>query len=168
MSLAEDLLQQAKALCELDSYRPKQANLRRSVSSAYYALFHALVAAGVESMVPARSELRHLVARKFQHGTMKATAERAGQAERQKRNERKKDPAAPADNSDLLQLASAFVSLQEARHLADYAPDEVLTKLQARTHIEDAAQAMRALEKIRATPAAERLLWEMLLGKLER
>lgn len=168
MSLAEDLLQQAKALCEIDSYRPKQANLRRSVSSAYYALFHALVAAGVESMVPARSELRTLVARKFLHSVMKAAAERAGQAERQKRNERKTDPGAPAENPDLLQLASAFVSLQEARHLADYAPDEVLTRLQATTHIENAAQAIRALERIRATPAAERLHWEMLLGKLER
>lgn len=168
MSLAEDLLHQAKALCALDAYRPKQANLRRSVSSAYYALFHAIVTAGVDCMLPARSELRDLVARKFQHSVMKATAERAGQAERQKRNERKKNSQAVAENTDLLQLASVFVSLQEARHLADYAPDEVLSKLQATTHIEDAAQAMRALDRVRATPVGERLLWEMLLGKLER
>jgi uncharacterized protein (UPF0332 family) len=43
MSLAIDLLNQAKELSLLDSKKPKQANLRRSVSTAYYALFHLLI-----------------------------------------------------------------------------------------------------------------------------
>src|SRR5271157_5380665 len=42
MSLHADLLEQAKRLAQLDPRRPKQANLRRAISSAYYALFHLL------------------------------------------------------------------------------------------------------------------------------
>ena len=42
MSLHDDLLEQAQQLAQLDARRPKQANLRRVVSSAYYALFHLL------------------------------------------------------------------------------------------------------------------------------
>lgn len=39
----DDLLRQAERLAKLDPKRPRQANLRRAVSSAYYALFHFLV-----------------------------------------------------------------------------------------------------------------------------
>jgi len=39
MSLHADLLDQAEHLAQLDQRRPKQASLRRAVSSAYYALF---------------------------------------------------------------------------------------------------------------------------------
>jgi hypothetical protein len=35
----KDLLEQAVRLAKLDAKRPKQANLRRAISSAYYALF---------------------------------------------------------------------------------------------------------------------------------
>jgi hypothetical protein len=42
MSLHANLLQQAEHLAQLDPTRPTQANLRRAVSSAYYALFHLL------------------------------------------------------------------------------------------------------------------------------
>ena len=39
----EDLFSQAEKLAKLDVKKPKQANLRRAVSSAYYAVFHYLV-----------------------------------------------------------------------------------------------------------------------------
>ena len=168
MSLAEDLIQQAKDLCALDPRRPKQANLRRAVSAAYYALFHAIISAAVECMMPARSDLRNSLARQFQHKVMKATAERAAHAERAKTKQRQTDQVTPAGNDDILRVATAFVDLQEARHRADYAPDEYLTKLQATKWIDDSALAMQALSSIRSTPPGERLMWEMLLGKLDR
>jgi hypothetical protein len=43
MSLHEDLLDQAVRLATLDAKKPKQANLRRAVSSTYYGVFHLLV-----------------------------------------------------------------------------------------------------------------------------
>mgnify|MGYP000964758470 CR=1 FL=1 len=43
MSLHEDLLVHAEKLLTLDRTRPRQANLRRAVSAAYYALFRLLI-----------------------------------------------------------------------------------------------------------------------------
>jgi len=44
MSLAKDLLDQANRLARSEKSKPKQASLRRAVSTAYYALFHLLIA----------------------------------------------------------------------------------------------------------------------------
>jgi len=43
MGLAQDLLQQADHLATYEGVNPTQAGLRRSVSTAYYALFHLLI-----------------------------------------------------------------------------------------------------------------------------
>jgi hypothetical protein len=54
VSYASDLLEQATALCAADPRRPKQANLRRAVSSAYYAVFHELTESAVAFVLPGR------------------------------------------------------------------------------------------------------------------
>ena len=43
MTLASDLLAQAKHLAGRERGRPRQASLRRAASAAYYALFHLLL-----------------------------------------------------------------------------------------------------------------------------
>ena len=43
MAFADDLLEQAYHLANRESGDPKQASLRRAVSTAYYALFHLLI-----------------------------------------------------------------------------------------------------------------------------
>lgn len=43
MSFADDLLTQAYHLANKERKNPKQASLRRAVSTAYYALFHLLI-----------------------------------------------------------------------------------------------------------------------------
>ena len=72
MSLATDLLAQATHLAQVDKGKPKQANLRRSISVAYYALFHLLIGAGASC---AGSKLnaagRATVMRSFEHANMK-------------------------------------------------------------------------------------------------
>jgi len=40
MAFPNDLLEQAKHLAIREKKRPRQASLRRAVSTAYYALFH--------------------------------------------------------------------------------------------------------------------------------
>lgn len=42
MPFPNDLLEQARHLANREPKRPKQASLRRAVSTAYYALFHLL------------------------------------------------------------------------------------------------------------------------------
>ncbi len=69
-----DLLDQAEALARLDVKKPKQANLRRAVSSAYYALFHFLVEEFCRAIVGSQHEqvpYRDTLGRAFEHDTMK-------------------------------------------------------------------------------------------------
>ena len=76
MSLPRDLLARAKLLATKEKSRPKQASLRRSVSAAYYALFHLLVDAAARRFVSGadRQPLRNCLARAFDHGVMKRVA----------------------------------------------------------------------------------------------
>ena len=43
MPFPDDLLEQAYDLAQKELISPKQASLRRAVSTAYYALFHLLI-----------------------------------------------------------------------------------------------------------------------------
>ncbi len=47
----QHLLAVARDLANLESHRPRQASLRRAVSSAYHALFHLLIRSSVDSQV---------------------------------------------------------------------------------------------------------------------
>jgi len=70
MAFADDLLQQADHLANLESGEPKQASLRRAVSTAYYALFHLLIDQAVGNWGVERQ--RGVLARTFDHGKMKS------------------------------------------------------------------------------------------------
>lgn len=70
MSLHRDLLEQARHLAVRDRSRPRQANLRRAISTAYYALFHLLVDEATRALI-ADPALHPLVGRSFDHGDMK-------------------------------------------------------------------------------------------------
>ena len=65
MALADDLLEQAQHLAMRDPKRPRQASLRRAVSTAYYALFHLLIAATIVNWKNLHQ--RSQVARGFDH-----------------------------------------------------------------------------------------------------
>ncbi len=68
MAFADDLLEQAQPLAQREPKRPRQASLRRSVSTAYYALFHLLIAETTKNWK--RREERHALARMFEHALM--------------------------------------------------------------------------------------------------
>ncbi|QPN65919.1 hypothetical protein [Synechococcus sp. CBW1006] len=53
MSLANDLLTTAGQLAQLHERRPRQADLRRELSTAYYALFHGLAETAADRLVGA-------------------------------------------------------------------------------------------------------------------
>jgi len=52
LALHDDLLQQARFLANREPVHPRQASLRRAVSAAYYALFHALIAEAAAILAP--------------------------------------------------------------------------------------------------------------------
>ncbi len=70
----KDVLEQAVRLAKLDAKKPKQANLRRAISSAYYAMFHLLVDEACRVQIGAQHNLapfRQVLGRAFAHGVMK-------------------------------------------------------------------------------------------------
>lgn len=127
MSLPKDLLDQARLLATKEPRKPKQASLRRSVSTSYYALFHLLVADAVQRVVPGgRVGLRNSLSRAFNHSTMRKAARQfaAGTL----------SPAIAAGlegrpvQQELVIVASTLVDLQEQRHAADYDPARAFTR----------------------------------------
>lgn len=70
----EDLISQAYILATLDKRKPKQANLRRAVSSAYYAVFHLLIDEACSTQIGTQHNqlaYRQTLGRAFSHSVMK-------------------------------------------------------------------------------------------------
>lgn len=105
---SRDLIDTARGLTGLDRRRPTQANLRRAVSTAYYAVFHSLARTAADVLIGTkRSAAWHQVYRALEHG-------RASSACINKR-------AMQGFPSAIHDFADTFVALQEMRHQADYA-----------------------------------------------
>lgn len=66
MPLHQDLLSLARDLVDRNPGAPVEADLRRGVSTAYYALFHLLIHEGTSRLVTVAA-LRPRVARAFDH-----------------------------------------------------------------------------------------------------
>ena len=69
MPYHDDVLQQAFDLVDKDPVNPKQADLRRAVSSAYYAVFHFFVSE--TTLHWSRGSSRDALGRMFEHSLMK-------------------------------------------------------------------------------------------------
>jgi len=170
MRNADDLIQQARHLTSLDAAgRPKQANLRRAVSAAYYALFHFLIDEACRSLLGTTLELqpmRRLMAGAFNHADMKWVSQRFAQPVLDQRFQ----PAVedPAVNRDTQKVAGAFVELQEKRHAADYNLNEPFVRIDCDKAIEQAADAMARWEHARNDPTSRLYLWALLAGKRVR
>ena len=148
MSHSSDLLSQARHLAGKESRRPKQASLRRAVSAAYYSLFHLLVADAASSMLKGKAvSIRPVFQRAFAHAHMKRVAQSfAGGTV----SDAWKGPMGGASVSeDLRQVASAFVSLQEARHKADYDLSHRFSRGTARVLIDIAEAAAGSWRNVR-------------------
>ena len=99
----DDLLDLARELARRETGRPRSVSLRRAVSSAYYALSHALCATCATSLVGDKPwRLYTPVYRSLDH--------------------RRALDGLKAGGSAFAAIAGAFKSLQDKRHEADYGP----------------------------------------------
>ena len=164
MTFHGDLVTQARRLATLDPKRPNQANLRRAVSSAYYALFHCLADDGAKrlSRAPAKSPLWQLVQRKYDHKAMKEISLAFVQAREWVGNATVSVPA------DLRSVADSFVYLQEERHDADYNLQDRFTRTRALEAVERAEIALTTWSRVRRAEEAKLYLLTMLLGAPRR
>ena len=129
-----DLMETARRLTESGISQPTQADLRRAVSPAYYALFHCLATAAADLLTGSeRSPEWHQVYRALEHGK----AKRACQQQRAMR----------AFPMEIRSFAKAFVELQDARHEADYALDGQYLKPDVLAIITRAEEAIDRFEQ---------------------
>ena len=152
MSLASELLDLAEHLSTRERRRPRQASLRRSVSTSYYALFHLLTGEAASLVGPnmATGAIRKMQ-RWFDHGEMKKVCGIFATAEAPKQIT--SILGAPV-SGDLQTVAQAFIKLQEARHDADYNLETIWTKLTAQEFVQVAKDAFAAWARIRRSHEA--------------
>ena len=141
--MIDDLLALAHRLAKASPSKPRQADLRRAVSTAYYALFHAMAKNVADTMVGVAKQHRSERAwahayRGLQHGDAKTACEAVRNIN---------FPQAIKDCAD------AFVELQLARHAADYDPAHRLTRAAAILAVRKAEDAVR---KLRSAAAKDR------------
>lgn len=144
MTVYDDLISLAERIAKLDTGKPKQANLRRAVSTAYYAVFHYLVDEACRAQIGTQNEqrgYRHALGRAFVHSVMKSACTSFGGGTL-------KDSVVkglPKDRNDtypipkaIQNVAATFAELQEKRHLADYDLSERFKRSEVLTTIDEA------------------------------
>jgi hypothetical protein len=133
--MIDDLLALAERLARMSPNRPKQAELRRAVSTAYYALFHAMAKNCSDCLVGTTKAARPNRAwgqtyRALDHGPAKTACEGVRKI---------------GFPQEICVCADAFVELQKARHDADYDPHHRLTRAVALEAVERAREGVEGL-----------------------
>lgn len=141
----DHLLDQAERL--LTPTRPgfrRQADLKRAISTAYYALFHSVLRAVADEFVGAkqRNTARYaLVYRSIEHRVLRELAVEA----RKQQASNRYAPYVPEGGFEpgLVEFSKAAKELREKRHAADYDPLARFSASDAEKAIATARDAMR-------------------------
>lgn len=140
----EHLLDQALLLVNATPGRkPRQVNLRRAISTAYYAVFHQLLTAAADEVVNKgmRGDSRHsLVYRSIDHGAVKRICNEAAQPTPTPKY-RNFVPLTGFEPT-IRRFSIAFLQLQSRRHDADYDPSQMFTTVDALFAIDLAENAL--------------------------
>jgi hypothetical protein len=107
-----DLITTARELITTTDGKPRQSNLSRAISTAYYALFHTLARCCADMMIGGTAAVRsggawRQVYRALDHGSAKNACQN---------NDISKFP------KEIQDFANTFVTMQAKRHAADYDP----------------------------------------------
>jgi hypothetical protein len=161
-----DLLAVARVLLSAGSASPpSDAQLRRAVSTAYYALFHKVLGTGAERFMGAgnrRSAGYSLLYRSFNnHGRMQSVCEALNVPTLSKTLQQQL--GRPALSQDMRDFASDFVALQEKRHLANYDPSVIFVLSDSANQVDIAEAAMLAFDRATSEEKAD-VLALMLSG----
>ena len=122
--------------------RPRQADLRRAVSDAYYALFHTLASncadllVGSRASTPTKQAWRQ-VYRALDHGQVKRQC-----------TERRPKRVLRLFPREIQGFAEQFVKMQRARHLADYDPLEQFSRSDVFQLLEETKTAITEFRQV--------------------
>lgn len=159
MSLAHDLLEQAEHLVKRERGRPKQASLRRAISTAYYALFHLLLEEAALQIVPGNLVAwRPVASRTINHGDLRKVATWFASG------------ALPLPlvlsnplSADIRLVAMVCNQLQQRRHEADYDTTARLKRGQVQQQVRRAEQAFAAWSRVRSSEEGRAFLLLLLV-----
>ncbi len=140
--MTNDFLAVAGLLAAASPGKPRQAELRRAVSTAYYALFHALANDAADLLVGTgksrATRAWQQTYRALDHGFAKTACSQA---------------RALGFQEPIVTCARNFIDLQQRRHSADYDPQHRLSRSDALAAIALAETAITALQ---TTPRPDR------------
>jgi uncharacterized protein (UPF0332 family) len=157
----EHLLEQADMLLRgVAGGKPRQANLRRAVSAAYYAVFHHVLTACADEFVgkTLRGDWRYtLVYRSVDHGKIEKLCK---EAVRPGGGSYKTIMQGTGFEASTCDFAILFSSLYAERHRADYDPSHQITTIDVKFAI---YQARSAIARFNATSATGRKSFITLL-----
>lgn len=124
--------------------RPRQAELRRAVSAAYYAMFHALAFSCANTLVGSTRTSRDQVSwrqtyRSLEHGHVRRQCNDSSAMRR--------------FPSEVRRFGRTFAAMQAQRNLADYDPDTRFFRSDVLRFIDEVE---RAIDLFEAVPAATR------------
>jgi hypothetical protein len=143
-----DLIGHAQRLAKPGRGRPYQADLKRAVSAAYYALFHAVARTAADTLIGATAAHRS--------SPTWARAYRSLEHRYAKNQCKAVASYIPAALND---VADAFVQLQELREEADYNPLSALTRRDVEAHIRLAEAAISSLDAAAITDRRAFAAW---------
>ncbi len=144
MGYPQDLLEAAQSFLWVEP--TTQATLRRTVSTAYYALFHLLIEDACRLW--GEPDHRGRLSRHFDHRRMReASSARAKASE---------------TGTDIWVVSDRFVFLQQQRHEADYDLALIVSPLDVAVCLAAARLAFESWSRIREEPTARDYLFSLL------
>ena len=162
-SLPEELLAQAKFLLTL---APNQANLRRAVSTSYYALFHLLIRSTVLNWGDSNHHAR--IGRMFEHKRMKEISAATIKSFGAQSGTADSNLQEVTMRRELTKVAHAFIILQQARHDADYNLEHQLDPADAVAQVDRAESSFAAGKISQESDAAREFLFLLLFKDKDR
>jgi hypothetical protein len=161
---AADLLAVARLL-SIPGPEPRSydAQLRRAVSTAYYALFHSILRAAAQRFMGREQENAAgyaIIYRSFDHGHMKRVCEalRVSTLKDKFRYHLRRTSV----SQDMRDFAAIFPILQDARQHADYDPTAEFPTSEVSSLVDAAEVAMAAFERTAADEQADVLALMMV------
>lgn len=143
--------------------RPPYTAHRRAVSTAYYAVFHAISARVAETVFPqADATFRQRTRRWIGHGDIRTVARWVGQidgtlpgaAPAHIRTLLMPARGPPSLDGDTVAIADGFLELNDKRELADYDHEAVFSRPDTRGHIALARQVVTTVEQAESDEVA--------------
>lgn len=156
MAYHNELLEQAFELVHKSPANPRQADLRRAVSAAYYAVFHLLISETIAHWSLDGS--RNALGRMFEHSVMKRVSAKI--------TDSKLFPFTggdPAAVENLKTVAQAFGQLQDKRKSADYDNSKIWDYTEALGEVTVASDAFATWQSIKHEKIAQDYLVSLLI-----